>query len=140
MPFLKSLTCFLATSTVPVPHWHISRCYCISTEKVLEKRVVLTWILQMWGCWGFLFVFFSLPLLTLQGDPVPVLEYPSFDHEDPSLRLRGILQKIHKWFWPTQWFLWLSMLTIDLLFPDFLLHENNKIRYWFKLLWTFFSI
>lgn len=42
----------------------------------------------------------------------------------------------HKWFWLSQWLLWVSTLAMDLLYPGFLLHKKkNKTDYGFKLLW-----
>lgn len=95
------------------------------------KKVILTWILP-----HMCFFFFPLPLLlTLQGDPVPSVKrsilWPRgcnpWAEEEPT--------ENHKRFWPTQWLLWVSTLAVDLLFPDFLVHENNKTDYGFKLLW-----
>lgn len=136
MLFLKSLTSFLGISTVHIlqsGHWQTSVCYWMGCEKALEKRVILTWILLH------VFVVFcsSLYFSPCKEIQYLVLKDSSCAHGDANHRLRRILQKTHKWLWPTQWLLWASTLALDFFISKLLLHEKNKTN-WFKLLFLFF--
>lgn len=121
---------FVATSTVPVVHWQIHRCYCVGTEKGLEK--------------GHSY---------LDSAPYVFFFFFPFPYFSPCKEIQYLVWKLHLVTKRMQHMGWggayrksqtilaypvaalRSTLAVDLLFPDFLVHENNKTDCGFKLLW-----